>query len=105
MKIPEKFKNFFWGENKIFFPEEEFVIKLSYPRVFVRYTVSESFVDYETFKHNVVEIQYLDGERPGEKEQEEIIIDIWNYIGIEERLLEDDLKDVETNIKNDIDNL
>ena len=98
MNIPEKFKNFFWGENKIFFPEEEFVIKLCYPRVFVRYTVSKSFVDYETFKHNVVEIQYLDEERPEEKEQEIILIDIWNYIGIEERLLESDLKDIENDI-------
>jgi len=91
MNIPDKFKNFFWGENKLFFPDEEFVIKLSYPRVFVRYNIADSMTDFNSFIHEIVEIQYLDGERPSEREQKEILTDIWNYIALEERQLEDDL--------------
>lgn len=96
MRIPEKFKNFFWGENKLFFPEEEFVIKLSYPRVFVRYSLADGyFATFEEFFQNIAEIQYLDGERPGKKQHEEILIDIWNYIALEERQLETDLEAAE----------
>lgn len=96
MKIPEKFKNFFWGENKLFFPDEEFVIKLSYPRVLVRYNVGDSyFANFEDFVGNIVQIQYLDGakEKLPELEHRALLINIWNYIAIEERLLEQDLDD------------
>ena len=94
-KIPEKFKNFFWGENKLFFPDEEFVIKLSYPRVFVRYNVGESyFSSFDEFFNSIAEVQYIDGKRPSEKEQQEILTDIWNYIALEERILENDITDI-----------
>ena len=95
MKLPEKFKNFFWVENKLFFPEEEFVIKLSYPRVFVRYNVGDSyFASFEDFYDSIAEVQYLDGEKekPSKEEQASILIDIWNYIALEERQLENDLE-------------
>lgn len=96
MNIPDKFKNFFWGENKLFFPDEEFVIKLSYPRVFVRYHVGESyFASFDEFWQSIAEIQYIDGERPPEKEHMNIMTDIWNYIALEERQLEDDLSNEE----------
>ncbi|MCF6185445.1 MAG: hypothetical protein L3J56_12655 [Bacteroidales bacterium] len=98
-KIPEKFKNYFWAENRIFFPDEEFIIKLSYPRVFIRYKLSDGyFADFDTFFENIAEIQYLDGKRPSEKEQKEILTDIWNYLSVEERLLEQNIDDIENEI-------
>lgn len=98
MAIPEKFRNFFWGENKLFYPDEEFVFKMDYPRVFVRYNVGDGyFANFDDFFENIAEVQYLDGakEKPSEKEQQRILIDIWNYIGLEERQLDNDLEDVD----------
>lgn len=93
--IPEKFKNYFWGENKLFFPNEEFVIKLSYPRVFVRYVVADGyFVNFDEFFSNIAEVQYLDGKRPNDSVQNEILNDIWNYIALEERQLENDMDNI-----------
>ncbi len=94
--IPEKFRNYFWGENNLFFPDEEFVIKLSYPRIFVRYKVGDGyFANFDEFFENIAEVQYIDGERPSEEEQNRLLIDIWNYIGLEERRLEGNLNDVD----------
>lgn len=96
MNIPEKFRNYFWGENKLFFPDEEFVIKLDYPRVFVRFDVGDAyFASFDEFIESIAEIQYLDGERPSENENQKIMVDIWNYIALEERMLENDLADIE----------
>lgn len=96
MNIPEKFQHFFWGENKLFFPEEEFVFKMSFPRVFVRYRVADGyFADYDEFFENIAEVQYFDGERPSKAEQNQILIDIWNYIALEERQLEEDLGEMD----------
>ena len=50
--IPNKFKNYFLGSNKLFFPEYEFVIKLSFPRVFVRFLRVErnNFVQHTLYE-------------------------------------------------------
>ena len=94
--IPEKFKHYFWGENKLFFPDEEYVIKLSFPRMFVRYNVGDAyFASFEEFVTSIAEIQFLDGERPSDKEVQEHMVDIWNYVVLCERQLEDDLKEIE----------
>lgn len=99
MNIPDKFRSFFWGENKLFYPEEEFVFKLSYPRVFVRYNVGDGyFTSFNEFYKNIAEVQYLDGatEKPTNNEQKQILIDIWNYIALEEKQLDDDLSNYES---------
>ena len=94
--IPEKFRNYFWGENKLFFPDEEFVIKLSYPRIFIRYKVADGyFANFDEFFESIAEVQYIDGERPSEEEQNRLLVDVWNYIGLEERRLEGNLNGVD----------
>lgn len=96
MNIPEKFKNYFVGENKLFFPEEEFIFKMDYPRVFVRYSLEDGyFADFEEFFENIAEVQYLDGERPSDAEQKKILVDIWNFLALDEMLLENDIADID----------
>lgn len=96
MNIPERFKHYFIGENKLFFPNEEFILKMDEPRVFVRYTLNEDyFSDFDEFFENVAEVQYIDGNRPGKQEQQKILTDIWNFLCLDERLLENDLFDDE----------
>lgn len=89
--IPDEFKNFYIGKNSLFFPEFEFVIKLSFPRVFVRYKVSEGYYsDFEKFFTNIAEVQYLEGKRPSDNEHNQIITDIWNYLTMEKNPQRDD---------------
>jgi hypothetical protein len=89
--VPEEFKNFYIGRNSLFFPKFEFVIKLSYPRVFVRYKLAEGYYsDFEKFFTNIAEVQYLEGKRPSENEHNQIITDIWNYITMEKNPKRDD---------------
>jgi transposase len=88
---PEKFKNYYIGTNKLFFPEFEFVIKLSFPRVFVSYKRTPGYyTDFEKFFKNVAEVQYLEGEKPPKSEQQQIMNDIWNYLTMEKSANKDD---------------
>jgi hypothetical protein len=82
--IPDKFKNYYLGKNTLFFAEFEFVIKLSFPRVFLKYRLSEGYYsDFEKFFSNVAEVQYLEGYRPSESEHQQVLNDLWNYITME----------------------
>jgi hypothetical protein len=89
--VPEDFKNFYLGRNSLFFPEFEFVIKLSFPRVFVRYKVTEGYyTNFEKFFTHIAEVQYLEGNRPSANEHNQILKDVWNYITMEKNPRRDD---------------
>ncbi len=89
--IPQDFKNYYIGRNSLFFPEFEFVIKLSFPRVFVRYKLAEGYYsDFNKFFSNIADVQYLEGYRPSEIERHQILTDIWNYITMENNPKRDD---------------
>jgi hypothetical protein len=82
--IPDKFKSYYLGKNTLFFPEYEFVIKLSFPRVFVKYKITEGYYsDFDKFFNNIAEVQYLEGDRPSESDHQDILEDIWNYIAMQ----------------------
>ncbi|MBI9065237.1 MAG: hypothetical protein JEZ14_24850, partial [Marinilabiliaceae bacterium] len=88
---PDKFKNYYTGTNNLFFPDYEFVIKLSFPRVFVRYKRTEGYyTNFNKFFKNVAEVQYLDGKRPSKVEEEDVLNDIWNYLTMEKSTQQDD---------------
>ena len=89
--IPDDYKNYYIGRNSLFFPEHEFVIKLSFPRVLVRYKLTEGYYsDFEKFFSNIADVQYLEGKRPSEIEHNQILTDIWNYITMEKNPMRDD---------------
>ncbi len=96
MKKFEEHKHYWWGENRQHHDGEETIIKMSFPRCFIRYTLNDAyFADFEEFYSNIAEVQWIDGEKPSAKEQERIMIEAWNFLAIEERLLEEDLEDLE----------
>ena len=89
--IPYEYKNFYFGKNSLFFPECEFVIKLSFPRVFVKYIRTEGYYsDFDKFFDNIADVQYLEGKRPSEMEHNKIITEIWNFITMEKNPKRDD---------------
>jgi len=93
-ELPEDggFKAFYICENRIEWEGQEAIIKLSYPRVFIRYKVSEAyFSSYQQFYQSIAVVEWLDGEKPtDEDEVQKIFTDCWNYLALEERKLEED---------------
>jgi len=71
MKRIEAHKYWWLGENKQWFPDEETLIRLNYPRCFIRYKLEDAyFASFEDFFDCIAEVQWLDGEKPSIKEQE-----------------------------------
>lgn len=96
MRKIEAHKHYWWGENHQHFDGEETIIKMSYPRVFIRYKLNDSyFASFEDFYKNIAEVQWFDGDEVSEKKKQEIFIEAWNFLSIEERLLEEDLEDID----------
>ncbi|MBS2100732.1 MULTISPECIES: hypothetical protein [Carboxylicivirga] len=82
--IPDKYKNYYLGSNKLFFPEYEFVIKLSFPRVFVRFLRVEGYyTDFDKFFQNVAEVQYIEGSKLSKIEERQILNEVWDFLTME----------------------
>lgn len=95
--IPDKFKNYYLGKNNLFFPDYEFVFKLSFPRVFVKFKITEGYYnDFDKF-FKIAEVQYIEGKRPSESDHQKILNDIWNYITMELGSNQDDYVDGDKN--------
>jgi hypothetical protein len=86
---PEQYLHFVLGENKVCNPDFEYIIHLVEPRCFIKYSVRLAmFASFEDFYGHIADVQWLDG-KPSEIEQQEMLIKAWNYLGIEEQILED----------------
>lgn len=95
MKKIKSHSHFWLGENKQHFPEYETIFKLSEPRVFIKFRVDLAmFASYEEFVGGIADIQWIDG-APSKKEQDVILTDAWNFLAIEERILEEDMWDID----------
>lgn len=89
----EEHKHYWWGENRQHYRDQETIIKMSFPRVFIRYTLSDAyFASFEEFYNSIAEVQWIDGEKPSKDEQKRIMIEAWNFLAKEEEILEDDLE-------------
>ena len=95
MKKVEAHKHFFLGENKQHFPDEEFIVHMAEPRCFIRFSVELAmFADFDAFYNSIAEVQWIDG-KPSEEVARETLVNAWNFLAIEERILENDLSDME----------
>ena len=94
MNVPERFKHFFVGENRLFKSGEEFIIHLAEPRVLIRYLLAESyFEDFHHWRDHVAVIDWLDGP-PHPDDQRRVIADAWEFLRLDEAALEADLDDI-----------
>jgi hypothetical protein len=98
MKEYEAHKHYWWGENRQLYPEQHSIIKLNDPRLFIKYNVGDdAFADYTEFVNHIVDIQWLDG-KPSTTEQSDILIEAWNFLSIEERILGQDLSIIDNEV-------
>jgi len=97
-KTPEDFAAFFIGENKITHPDFEYIFHLAEPRCMIKYRLNDGyFAAYDEFFNNIAEVQWLDGPAaaPAGNDLQAFLTTAWNYLAIEERILEDNLNDME----------
>lgn len=94
----DKLKKYFhwvWGDNNIRPDNPHYLINLEIG-ISIRFNYAESiFADYDDFYNGIADVQFLFGERPNDKKLEYILTDAYNFLCIEERLLEADIEDLE----------
>jgi len=96
MKIlEEKYFFWLWGENNIRSDHPNYLINLEIG-VSIRFDYSQGFFSsYEEFYNSIADVQFIYGTRPDDPvELERILTDAWNYMAIEERLLEGELDEL-----------
>jgi hypothetical protein len=87
-----EYQHFLFGENNISQKDQQtYVIKLSHPPCSIRFNYLDSiFASYEEFYKNIADVQFFSGERPSDKEVDEILTDAWNFLALEERRLDEE---------------
>ena len=90
MKV-EAHKHCILGENRQWFPDEEYIVHLAEPRCFIRFDTSVSMLaSYKEFIQAVSDVQWLDG-KPIEIEIQKTLKTAWNFFSIEEEIDVDEL--------------
>ena len=94
----EQYTAFFWAENRVTHPGYEYIIHLDDPRCMIKFHLADAmFTTYEEFYESVAEVQWLDGPNsaPAGAELEEFMCRAWNYLALEEEILDRDLDEMD----------
>lgn len=95
----QKYPGFYISENILDYPHQMAITKLSFPRLFLRFSDDEfaMFSSYEFWRDNLIEVQWLDpSDKPTSKREiERILTDCWNFLAEheaeEERIYEENM--------------
>jgi DNA-binding XRE family transcriptional regulator len=91
------YHGYYISENLLLHPEQLAIVKLTYPRLFLRFNYGDSyFTGYDDWKANIAVQEWIDGERPGDDEIDYILTQCWNFLALHEReeeRLADEMKD------------
>jgi transcriptional regulator with XRE-family HTH domain len=85
---PDRYHGFYISENLLLYPEQLAIVKLTHPRLFVRFNYHDAyFTSFEDWCANHTELQWLDpNDKPTEKEEIEYhLTDCWNFLALHER--------------------
>lgn len=83
----DRYHGFYISENLLLYPGQLAIIKLTHPRLFVKFNYGASyFSSYEDWKANHTEMQWLDpDDKPEGEEIEYHLTDCWNFLALHER--------------------
>lgn len=88
----ERYIHFYIAENQLCHPGYEFMLHMVEPRCFIKYKLSDGyFASFEEFYGSVADVQWIDGDKPSEAEQHRILTDAWNFLALDEQMLDEDL--------------
>lgn len=92
----ERYVHFYIAENQLCHPGHEFILHMDFPRCFIKYKLADGyFASYDEFYGAVADVQWIDGEKPSEAEQQRILTAAWNFLALDEQRLEEDMEDIE----------
>ena len=85
----EAHKHFFIAENRQWFPNHEFIIHLAEPRCFIRIDprLGDMFTTFEKFEASILQLEWIDG-KPSAAAAETVIQNAYDFLGIEDEILE-----------------
>lgn len=96
MEKIESHKHFYLADNKQHFPDELFIIHMADPRCFIRFKEADAlYSNYDDFYNNIAHVEWIDGKPKNERIIEKTLIDAYNFMAIEDRILENDLDDLQ----------
>lgn len=85
-EIRSKYKHWVWGDNIVSNKELLYLINLEHG-VSIRFDYADAFfASFEDFENSIADVQFLSGHRPDEETVNALIVDAWNFMGIQERL-------------------
>ena len=85
---PDRYHGFYFAENILLWPDQVAIIKLTSPRLFVRFNYPDSyFSSYKDWKANHTQVEWLDpNDKPTNPEEiEGHLTDCWNFLALHER--------------------
>ncbi len=85
---PERYHGFYICDNLMLYPDQLAIVKLTHPRLFVRFNYGASyFIDFDDWVNNHTEMEWLDPDDKPESEEdvEYHLTDCWNFLAIHER--------------------
>lgn len=95
-KLSKKYFHWFAGGNNIRLDLPQYIANMDIGIV-IRFQENEvsMFADFDEFYNGIADVQFVHGKRPSENEVQSILIDAYNYMIIEDRILEQDLEDLD----------
>jgi DNA-binding XRE family transcriptional regulator len=84
---PERYHGFYICDNLLLFENQCAIVKLSHPRLFVRFNYGQSFTSYNDWVANHTELEWLDpNDKPSDADEIEYhLTECWNFLGMHER--------------------
>lgn len=83
-RAKEYFKHWVWGDNLISQSGAVYLINLEYG-VSIKFDYGDAFfASFEDFENSISDVQFLNGERPDEATVEQLVVDAWNFMGLQE---------------------
>jgi len=82
MKIIKKYRKFYLSKNVLCYPEQIIIIKLSCPRLLIRFKEDFEDVEFDFWKNNFLCFEWLDlHDKPiSKKNIDKILFDCWSFI-------------------------
>ena len=83
---PERYHGFYTAENEMLYPGQLAIVKLTHPRMFVRFQYDEAFfASFEEWKAHMVKLEWLDPDDTGSDNEDYYLTECWNFLALRER--------------------
>lgn len=84
------FHHWLWGENHTRPDKPNYLVNLEHG-VSIRFDYEKGmFADFEEFYAEIADVQFLSGNRPEKEEVKRLLVEAWNYLCEEERILDEE---------------